>query len=210
MKYSVVLRTPKNYFIKRLRTILLLFPISLVGCNKGNPDPVNTNVHNEFTVVETNSNTPIPGVTVNAYSSGGLYTATTNDSGKVSFDTHYGIGSLRLSKEKYWPGEYSWAWTFIGPPSRVELTPIATLKVHYTRVNQYRQGYLLNLRPSTCYTNANVLKQLQPASSSGTVYLKGAGNCGNSVGWAVDTLPKYFTQGIMINRFDTAEFVIEY
>jgi hypothetical protein len=53
-------------------------------------------------------------------------------------------------------------------------------------------------------------KQLhQPPN--GVIYLKGAGNCENSIAWAIDsTLPQNFTQRIMINRFDTAEFVIEY
>jgi hypothetical protein len=51
--------------------------------------------------------------------------------------------------------------------------------------------------------------------ANGFIYLKGFGNCNNFIYWRVDTarndlLGYGTTSSMMINRFDTAEFSIEY
>jgi len=99
MKKSLVLLMLKKPFIKEAQTIVALLLISLGGCKKDSSDSANKNVREEFTVVETNSNVPVQGAMVTAYTctSSGLWlcsgagepldSAITNDAGKVVFNT---------------------------------------------------------------------------------------------------------------------------
>ena len=101
----------KKPFIKEAQTIVALLLISLGGCKKDSSDSANKNVREEFTVVETNSNVPVQGAMVTAYTctSSGLWlcsgagepldSAITNDAGKVVFNTGYGVGYLRIRKD---------------------------------------------------------------------------------------------------------------
>jgi hypothetical protein len=209
MRKSIPLPMPRKSFIKKLQTIVLLLLMSLGGCKKDSSESVENKVREEFTIVEFVSNTPVQGATVIAAAN---FTATdsaiTNDSGKVVFNTAVGVNHLWIHKDKYWPGEFAY---FFGWPT-LTLTPIATLKVHLTRVNQYPPGYILNMWvPGGDGGAENHIKQLtQPRD--GIIYIKGRGNCRNSIGWSVDdpTHSTDHTDEVLINRFDTAEFEIKY
>ena len=201
MKKLILLPLSIMHFTRRKRIIAISFLLVSCGCTKDPVEHKTDNIRQEFTIVEAKSNIPLKGVTVTAYSCTGSFctgpgallgTTITNDSGKVVFNTP-GVGWLKFSKERYWPGEAGGLYT-----NTYELTPIATLKVSLkkTNPNSYPNGYLLSLwYPNACL-NTNIFKQLdQPAN--GVIYLKGAGNCENSIAWAIDnTLPPNFTQSI--------------
>ena len=204
--------------------------LALCSCTKDPVDHNGDNIRQELTIVETSSNLPLQGVTVTAYncSASGwqlcsgpgdfLGTAITDDSGKVVFNTP-GIGWLKLSKNHYWPVEVG---GLLAAGNRFELTPIATLKVRLKKINQnsYPNGYALNLQSGFdggCNYCLSQTKQLiQPGD--GITYLKGVGLTTNFVMWQLDSgqiatggpAPWTLTPSLMINRFDTAEFVVEY
>ena len=124
-----------------------------------------------------------------------LGTAITDDSGKVVFNTP-GVGWLKLSKDQYWSGEAG-GWLFTS--TRLELTPIATLKVRLQKINPnpYPRGYLLNLRAAwdaSCACGSEMKQLTQPGDA--TTYLKGVGNTRNYVSWQLDS-DKYLQAGLL-------------
>ena len=220
----ILLLKPKMHFILQKQITIMSLLMSLWSCKKDKPDPPAPNVvRQELTVVEANSNIPIPGTTVIAsfisvLGLGGVVdSAVTNDSGKVIFSTKSGVNSFHVQADKYWPASY----LILSPDAgNLELTPIATLKVHITKVSQtqYPLGSLINLMAFAkgCNGCAPELHQLAPPRDR-IVYIKGGGGGSSShLEWKVDTtnrnspVPWNITAAIVINRSDTAEFSIEY
>jgi hypothetical protein len=211
-------------------TIVVLFLIPSGACKKDSP-ALNNNKLDEFTVLEYVSNIPIKGATVTAYTCGRadwpfscsdyratlIGTALTDDSGKVSFNSS-NVRFLEIRKDKYWELESLVAFS----NHVLNLAPIATLKVRIVKVNQYPSGYELRLLPQSlpqaqaqapggCECRMSTPQNLIEPKDT-IVYLKGAGNFQNFITWSVYPGGGSFsnTQQIMINRFDTAEFQIEY
>ena len=151
MKKWILLPFAAVHFIPQKQIIAISFLLALCGCTKDPVENKNDNIRQEFTIVEARSNIPLKGVTVTAYTCDGfcagpgsvLGTETTNDSGKVVFNSP-GVGWLKYSKERYWPVEVGGLLVYTGT---FELTPVATLKVSLknTNPNSHPNGYLLSL-----------------------------------------------------------------
>ena len=204
----------KNLILLALIAMAVLF---LTACNK--PD---NNAQSAYKVMEDNTNNPVAGVTVDAYkctskdwlgncNTIGSYLAstTTDNEGKALFASSLGTGTLRTKKDKYWDHENPNP----GYSPEFYITPISTLKVILTRVNAYPAGYVLNIvsQPQGCNDCIWETKQLLQPADNTVVYLKGGGNYHNSVGWYVGSPASGSSSpAVLVNRFDTATFNIQY
>ena len=228
MRKSIPLLMPKKSFNKQLQTIILLLLISLSSCKKDKPDPtVPSKIRQELRVIEANSNIPIKGATViGSFCSGwGLCgypdSAITNDSGKVVFlSKDVGMNTFEIHANKYWPAFYIPFNT--DDSNNLVLTPIAILKVRITKVDQsqYPSGSVFKLGNAMNSCNGCVIDLPQltlTLPQDRIVYMKGAGGgTSNYLEWYVDSgqqiVPNTWniTPSVVINRSDTAEFLIEY
>jgi|GEM_PF-3012793 len=199
--------------------IIVSFIFCLPACKKDKNDQ-----QKEFLILEDYTSTPVADAIVEAYKCSSkdwlgncsvvgplLGTTTTDKDGKAFFPASLEVGTLRIKKDKYWPTE-NINTGFLG--SDTHITPIATLRVHIIRENQYPSGYLLNItgQPEGCNDCIWETKQLsQPLDT--IVYLKGGGYYQNTVGWYMNPggpANGHSTPPVLVNRFDTARYEIRY
>jgi len=230
MRKSVFPETPKKYFIRYSATMILLLLISFGSCKKDKPDqPVPNKIRQELTIAEPNSNLPVKEATVLAsfcspFVCGYPDSAVTNDSGKVIFLTIDGVNTFQVHADKYWPAFYQfWPYFKTADSHNLELVPVAALKVHIIKADQYQYpvGSLLKLSnayngPNGCNGCGSNLRELA-LTQDRIIYMKGAGGgTSNYLQWYVDSgqqivpNPWNVTPSVVINRSDTAEFLIEY
>jgi hypothetical protein len=144
----------------------------------------------------------------------------TNSEGVATLSGIKDLGSVQVTKEKYWEGYQSFSRYEQPPTATIELYPIATLKIHLIKENQYssEQRLVVNSPSSSmpvCGTcDAERFELLLPQDT--IIYAKAVGNANNVVEWFVfkpgdntSVMPNK-TPAVKVNRFDTALVEIRY
>lgn len=207
--------------VKRSAFAASVLAILFISCKKEEK----TDDTNRFTILEVTTNTPIAGARVDAYKclerdllgcfrEAVSTSATTNSEGIATISGATEISSITAHKEKYWEASEYFSRNQQPVTATTYLYPIATLKIHVVKENQYPATNQLMLHSPIepcrdCPREAIVLGLPQDT----TVYMKGRGNVNNSIQWVVNTGSADMlttTTPVMVNRFDTAQIEIRY
>lgn len=199
--------------------VCFLLIILLTGCWK--EEPAESGQY-ECTVVEKGSGIPLSGATVEAYKCNTmvwlgncndvgpfLTSTTTNAEGKAFFPKSLGIGSILIKKTGYWAqkGSNLSGYEYL-------LIPVGKIKVTITKSAQQPSNLpiFLEMPIGSCFGCLLEIRPLgQPENFS--LYINAAGNSDNVVVYylgSVSDANRRFSDGVFVNRFDTAQLTIEY